>query len=475
MDLTPKTNVIALIKAHPFLEEFLATLSDRFKLLKNPVMRNTVGRLATLEQAAVMGGLDVADLIARLQSEIGRRAASGSGARGQPRPGLSREERQELLRGIIRDLHEGLPLAAAQARFNEHFSDVSAPEIAAMEQALMAGGVPQSDVKRLCDVHVQVFKGALDQSAVPQVPDGHPVHTFMLENRACEALLAKVEAAMQGSGIVPSARSFVAALVDDLSKVDLHYLRKENQLFPRLESHGITGPSQVMWGIHDDIRGMMRTCRALMTGADAAAAVAELARAAQAIRDMIYKEERILFPMCLETLSDEDWQLVRAGEGEIGYAWIQPPSPWRPATGKARDAAPPKDKLLLDTGAPTLEQVRLIFTHLPLDISFVDENDVVVFYSANRDRIFPRSPGVIGRTVQNCHPPRSLGAVTRILNDFKAGTRETADFWIRSHGKLVFIRYIAVRNEARRYIGCLEVTQDVTAIRGLEGERRLLD
>ncbi|MDP1989671.1 MAG: DUF438 domain-containing protein [Syntrophales bacterium] len=479
MEITPKTNVVALIEAYPFLEEFLISLSDKFKLLRNPVMRNTVGKVATLEQAAVMGGLSVDDMVARLRGEVARQGA----AVPSPSP-HSREQRQELLRGIIKDLHDGLPLADAQKRFNEHFSDVSAGEIAAMEQALIAGGVSQSDVKRLCDVHVQVFKDALDPAAVPSMPEGHPVHTFMLENRASEKLLAKIEAILKNLASPPLAESYaqyrgnLTKLLESLAKVDIHYLRKENQLFPQLERHGITGPSQVMWGIHDDIRAMIKKTRTLMAGADIAATVAELSQAVQTIRDMIYKEEHILYPLSLEHLSDDEWLQVRRGEEEIGYAWIQPTAFWNPALAalqKESTPLPTVGRLLLDTGTPTLDQVRLMLTHLPLDISLVDENDEVIFYSANRDRIFLRSPGVIGRKVQNCHPPKSLDVVNAILAAFKSGAKESADFWIRSQDRFVYIRYIAVRDPQQRYVGCLEITQDVTAIRSLEGERRLLD
>lgn len=199
-----------------------------------------------------------------------------------------------------------------------------------------------------------------------------------------------------------------------------------------------------------------------------------LAEAAQALRDMIYKEEHILFPMAMETLTEQEWELVRLGEGEIGFAWILSGQTTQSDTG-ATEKQSSLDRIELDTGVLSQQQINLMLTHLPVDISFVDENDEVRYYSATRERIFPRSPGVIGRKVQNCHPPKSMPRVQEILNDFRDGIRDDAEFWISMQGKFIHIRYFAMRNAQGEYRGCLEVTQDVTGIRNLEGEKRLLD
>jgi DUF438 domain-containing protein len=190
---------------------------------------------------------------------------------------------------------------------------------------------------------------------------------------------------------------------------------------------------------------------------------------------MVFKEEAILFPMCLDLFDDASWAEVRTAEAEIGYALVQPGTGWQPEATTERPAAPSLARLALDTGLLSLEQLNLVLGHLPVEISFVDEHDEVRFYSGGEHRIFPRSPQVIGRKVQNCHPPKSQHVVARILEDFRAGSRDSAEFWITVAGRMVFIRYFAVRDAERRYRGTLEVTQDVTLIRELEGERRLLD
>jgi DUF438 domain-containing protein len=198
---------------------------------------------------------------------------------------------------------------------------------------------------------------------------------------------------------------------------------------------------------------------------------------AKMIRDMIYKEEHILFPMALETLDEGEWARVRKGEEEIGYAWIRPETGWKPAEQSFPQAlmAEKAGSLNFDTGQLTADQVNLILTHLPVDISFVNENDEVSYYSATPDRIFPRSPAVIGRKVQNCHPPKSVGMVEKILSSFRDGSKDEAEFWIQMAGRFIQIRYFAVRDSAGRYRGCLEVSQDVTHIRELAGQKRLLD
>jgi DUF438 domain-containing protein len=219
----------------------------------------------------------------------------------------------------------------------------------------------------------------------------------------------------------------------------------------------------------------------LVLGEEKSAEIMDLGpRLAEAMAGMIYKEEKILFPMSLETLDEKDWAAVKRGEEEIGYAWIIPGTEWKPSLDAAEIPALPKDRMSLgrielSTGALTPAQVDLLLKNLPVDITFVDEKDTVLYYSATAERIFPRSAAIIGRKVQNCHPPQSVHIVNRILKSFRAGERDAAEFWIELEGKFVLIRYLAIRDEHRGYKGCLEVSQDVTTIRRLEGEKRLLD
>ena len=390
-------------------------------------------------------------------------------------------------------------------RFEELIQDVEATEIAAMEQKLIEGGVPDTEVKRLCDVHVQVFADALAGHAPITMPPGHPLDTFQRENQALLQVTASLRKVAEAIGEPPDGAAWarlkgsLAGTVERLADVDRHYLRKENQLFPFLERHGVEGPSKVMWSIHDDIRDLIKQARQTIAGDDAALAVSTCLALAKMVDDMVTKEEQVLHPMSADTLSDEEWVRIRAGEGDIGYAFIAdvPEWPARAAGDEAGEeagaagapagsgvaaadaAGPAPDEsagglLALSTGSLNLEELNLVLGALPIDFQYVDEHDRVRFYSEGH-RIFPRSPGVIGRKVQNCHPPQSVHKVQQIIDAFRAGEKDTAEFWIEMQGTFLHIRYFAVRDAGGAYRGVVETVQDVTAIRALEGQRRLLD
>lgn len=470
MEISPRTKVVDLINKYPFLKDFLIKVNPEFKLLDNPFMRNTIGRIATLSKAAMIGGMDLKKLIDELAVEI--RARSGESVTTAYGESDKEEgDRVSTLKEIIKELHKGKDVETQKRRFQELIKDVAPWEIAQMEQRLISEGMPESEIKSLCDVHVQVFKEALEHKTVPGLPAGHPVHTFMLENRAAEEILDQAEAAPD-----PAAeKEKMTGILERIAEIDKHFLRKENQLFPIIETKGITGPSKVMWALHDDIRAFIKDTRRKVS--EGKVKKIDIDAMSKMVRDMIYKEEHILFPMVLETLGEEEWAKVRKGEEEIGYAWIKPEADWKPAAASFQQELMSErvGSLNLDTGQLTADQVNLLLTHLPIDISFVNENDEVVYYSATPDRIFPRSPGVIGRKVQNCHPPRSVDTVEKILSSFKSGSKNEAEFWIRMAGKFIHIRYFAVRDSEGKYRGCLEVSQDVTHIRELAGQKRLLD
>lgn len=473
MELSSKTKVTELLSKYPFLREFLIKLDPQFKALDNPIMMKTLGRVATLGRVTMVTGVSLEKLMPAIAEEIQKQTNDVLVVKKDESEDVkySPEERIEILKIIIKDLHKGVDRKALTERFQELIKDVAPTEIAQMEQQLMAEGMSEEEIKKLCDVHVEVFRGALDKKVMPGMPAGHPVHTYMLENRQAEVILARIEHVED----LRADRKTLTELMDTLSEIDRHFLRKENQLFPVLEAKGISGPSKVMWALHDDIRAMLRDVRAKVK-ADAIKPL-ELKTLLTMLKDMIYKEEHILFPMTLDTLSDDDWLKVMAGEGEIGYSWVEPEKGWQPtsAATQVEMMAGRIGSMNLDTGQLTQEQVNLLLTHLPVDISYVSANDEVLYYSNTEERIFPRSPGIIGRKVQNCHPPKSVDVVEKILDEFKAGNKDSADFWIQMRGRFILIRYFAVRDGEGKYQGCLEVSQDVTDIRGLQGEKRLLD
>jgi DUF438 domain-containing protein len=495
MEINPNTKLDDLLKEYPFLEEFLIRVSPKFKGLKNPIMRKTIGKMATLGKVAGVGGLDPDNFLAALKNEINRQTGRAttpdqSAPKGAGGALSDPKEKQAALKEIIKALHAGEDMAVLKQRFGQLIRGVEASEIAKMEQALMDEGLPAEEIKSLCDVHVEIFKEALEEQERPAPPLGHPIHTFMKENRASEKLMSETSILIGRIGHPPRLEAFkthhqaLGSLIERLSEIDIHYTRKENQLFPMLEAHHFTGPSQVMWSIHDDIRASLKQAREAFARSDPQGTITPLKEAIQAIRDMIYKEEHILYPASLDMLSIEEWIKVKEGEADIGFAWVVPDTGWPEGIIKPpEDVAPEPPKVLkdlagtlgLDTGRMTLEQINLMLTHLPVDLTFVDENDRVAFYSEGPERIFPRSPAIIGREVRNCHPPKSVHLVNKILDAFKSGSRDTAEFWIELGGKFIYIRYFAVRDGGGYYRGCLEVSQDLTRIRKLEGQHRLLD
>jgi DUF438 domain-containing protein len=402
----------------------------------------------------------------------------------------NRTRRQEILRRLIRQLHQGKSVEEVKSEFAALLRDVGAGEIAELEQALVDEGIPEMEIKRLCDVHVAVFRESLDQQVKPETVPGHPVHTLLAENGAALRALDALGSALEVLRAEPSPAQLERARerLRKLQEYDKHYLREENLLFPYLEKHGFAGPSSVMWAIHDDVRAGWKALAELLEAGPSdvdrfGARVDEIfGPLSTAIREMFYKEENILYPTAVERLGEEEWLTIRAQEPEIGYCYVEPGDRWPPTTVPP-EIVPKSDEvketvsgplLYLDTGTLTPQEINWLLTHLPIDITYVDKDDTVRFFSQTRERIFPRSPAVIGRKVQKCHPPASLHRVQRILDDFRTGARDEAEFWIQMQGRFVHIRYFAVRDEQGEYQGTLEVTQDVTEIRALEGERRLL-
>ena len=398
---------------------------------------------------------------------------------------MTNDAKREILKNIIRDLHAGGDIDALQKRFAALVHAVSGAEIGAMEQELIDEGLPEEEVRNLCDLHVKVFEGSLDAQPAPQFDPGHPLSTLAEENKALARIVAEAREVLDrlrhvsGPESLASGKDRLAELLEELVQIEKHYLKKENQLFPRLEAHGISGPPKVMWAVHDDVRAHLKDLRRALDTGDTELVIRTGQWVLQEVGDMAAKEEKILFPLSLDVLGEDDWAMVKKGEEEIGYAWIAPPPAWAPAApgpaGEAAAAGRPGAGIRLDMGMLSAEQIDLMLTRLPVDISFVDENDTVVYYTATPERIFPRTPGIIGRKVRDCHPPKSVGVVERILEAFRAGVRDTAEFWIELNGRFIHIRYFAMRDGTGSYRGTLEVTQDATAVRALRGERRLLD
>jgi DUF438 domain-containing protein len=396
--------------------------------------------------------------------------------------------RKAKLKELILKLHTGESQDSVQQELIQTLGTIPYGEVVEVEQELLEEGLPPEEVLKLCDVHSAVLEGNVDLSASKSIPDGHPVDVLIQENKALTAVLAEANAHLStldeiDEAEVQATTLELTALFNQLIDVDKHYQRKEYLLFPYLEQTGVTGPPKVMWGKHDEIRDLLKgSLEVLKTPGITkeellASAEIVLQPAVKGVADMIVKEEEILFPMLMDALSDADWYEIEKQSLEFGYCLYDPPKEWVPPGMEAAsldELQQQAGRIQLPTGSFSAEDLLAILNTLPVDITFVDSEDKVKYFSQSRDRIFQRSRAILNRDVRHCHPPASAHIVDKILEDFKSGRQTRAPFWINLHGRMIHIEYFALRNDGGEYLGTLEVSQDLTGYRALEGEQRIL-
>lgn len=304
----------------------------------------------------------------------------------------------------------------------------------------------------------------------------HPISIYFKESELIHKLLKELNQAAAGTDLM-----YFTNVFNSLTAIEKRFARKENQLFPFLEKRGWNGPSQGMWSFHDNLRDQIRLLRFYLNTGNLEKIAANTPLLINGIHRLMQTEETVLFPNALQLLTEADWVEMCKGEAEIGWMFNIPPS------GYASSGDTPGDEenkeysfdsgtvAHFDEGYMTMEQVNLLLRTMPLDLTYVDENDRVIFYNRGEERVFPRSSGVIGREVRFCHPPKSVGTVLRILEEFRNGSKNEASFWINYKERLIYIRYFAVRDAEKQYRGVIEMSQDITDIKHIEGEKRLLD
>ena len=398
------------------------------------------------------------------------------------------QKRRELLKHMILQLHKGEAPDAIRKQLIRLLGEVPYNDVVEVEQQLISEGLPTEEVLKLCDIHTEVLKGQIDLSESSAVPPGHPVHTFRQENRALEgelALLDKLFATIDQLPPEADATEIMAQVrvrMNALSDVEKHYQRKEYLLFPFLEKHEITGPPTVLWGKHDETRELMKgVIETLQSMSDITAEEARtvteavIKPASKSISEMIYKEEEILLPMSLDTLTEAEWLDIYNQSLSIGFCLYDPTDEWRPQIeGDTDTTADQKERIQLPSGSFSPTELTAILNTIPFDLTFVDKDDTVRYFTQGRERIFQRNRAILGRKVQMCHPPKSVHIVEKILEDFKSGSQDQAAFWINLGERFVHIEYYALRDGQGGYLGTLEVSQDLTEKRALTGERRLL-
>ncbi|OGO60595.1 MAG: histidine kinase [Chloroflexi bacterium RBG_19FT_COMBO_48_23] len=398
------------------------------------------------------------------------------------------EGRKEILKGLLKKLHEGADPEQMKEEFKRTLRDVPPTEIAAVEEELIQEGMSREEIQKFCDVHFAVIKESLDKEKSLS-PDGHPINILMEEHK----MLLKFADALKGVAAEIKRASDFAAVSGQIERLDdithnlrdseSHYVREENVLFPSLEKHGITQLPAIMWMEHDRIRDIKKRLYGLMgrrgnmAFQDFAKQLDEVALVlAEMLSSHFYKENNILFPTALQIIDENEWSDIRHQFDELGYCCFTPGLA-KVTAGKGVAPAPKPEvegMVSFETGALSGRELEALLDTLPVDVTFVDKDDTVRYFSQSRDRIFPRAKAIIGRKVQQCHPEKSVHVVSQILEDFRSGKRDAAQFWINLKDRLIYIRYFAVRKDGE-YLGCLEVTQDIKDIKKIEGEKRLLD
>jgi PAS domain S-box-containing protein len=396
--------------------------------------------------------------------------------------------KKKALKELIEKLHAGVKPEEIKERFKEVLRDVGPTEISQVEEELIKEGMPKEEIQKLCDVHLAVFRESLEKEKI-LAPPGHPIHILMEEHKMLLKFgeeLKDIAKKMRGAKDFDSAGEMMKQLnhiVGHLKESESHYLREENVLFPYLEKHGITQPPAMMWMEHDKIREMKKNVYKLLDAVQSMAfqdLANQLTEAAISLTEMLanhfYKENNILFPTSLKVIGENEWKDIKAQFDGLGYCSFTPESAKIPAEEKETLTSQHQIEGIvpLETGNLSKEEIESIFNTLPVDITFVDREDTVRYFSQSKDRIFVRTKAVLGRKVQQCHPQKSIHVVNQILKDFKSGKKDAAEFWINLENKLVYIRYFPVRSKNGEYLGCLEVTQDITDIKKIKGEKRLL-
>jgi len=398
------------------------------------------------------------------------------------------EDKKRALKSMIRKLHDGVNPEEVKEELKKLIGGVAPVDIAQIEEELIEEGMQREEVQRLCNVHLAVFRESLEKGE-PIAPAGHPIQILMKEHRLLLGFADELKNAAKrakGKGALRAAgeeMNHLDQIAEHLKESETHYVREENVLFAYLEKHGVTQPPAIMWTEHNKIKEMKKKLynlfdtRQNMVFQGFAKQLDEAALSlAEMLSDHFYKENKILFPTALNVVEASEWKEIRRQFDEIGYCGFTPkPSEMAVEPEKSGAGRAEGGMISFETGSLSREEMELVLNSLPVDITFVDKEDTVRYFSQSKDRIFPRTKAVIGRKVQQCHPQQSLQKVVQILEDFKSHRRDMAEFWINLKGRLIYIRYFAVRNTDGKYLGCLEITQDITDVQKITGERRLLD
>lgn len=454
--------VAKLVGEYPEVAEIMSSLG--FAEITNKAMLRTVGRLVTIPKGARMKGIDLQTIIRKFQSEgfevTGLQGADS--ADGSPSP------RVETLKGYLQRLNDGEDIETVKADFAREFKNAEASEIMQAEQELISGGVPVRKAKHLCDIHSALFHGATDGGAdIPQTKvAGHPLFTLRAENDSLAALADKALGELGAGGDAAETMALVAA------GLRIHYAKKGDLLYPLLkEEYGISGPAEVMWTVDDEIRqelGALLRTRAKGRG-DAQQWRQRAKAVMQRAREMVFKENNILFKVCAEHFTPQQWRQIYRDSLDYGPCPGVEPQPWAEAEeAEPEPATADSGRIQLPGGGSlTPGQLAAMLRTMPFEITFVDTEDVNRFFGGGggKPKVFKRPAMALGREVFSCHPPKVQPMVRSIISDFRSGRKDSVAVWMEKGGKPYLVTYMAVRGQKGNYLGTLEIVEDMEAAR----------
>lgn len=415
-------------------------------------------------------------------------------------------DRYRIIVSVKEDYLDGkLSLEEGNRILKEKLGTCTPDEFAYAEQSLK-GVYKDEEILDKMDDLLNLFDGVLVR-AENNYPENHPLWAYLEEINAVEKVSLEADKLLKQDKFIKNPWLDV---FDSLAEWRIHLSRKQNQLYPMLEDHGFDRPTRIMWTFDDGVRDAISASYALLREDKYEEFIASVPETLEKLRDLNSKELEVLLPTSYKLLSDEEFVRMSKNDHEIGYAIINQPGLYvvpgindsaaqlnannstqgggvsneflndlagllSKYVGPIGGGQVGKDTVLdVATGKLTLDQLNLLFRHLPVDLSYVDENELVKFYSDTPHRIFPRSANVIGREVKNCHPAKSVHVVEEIVEKFRSGEQSQAEFWINKPGLFIYVIYTAVRDENGKFRGVLEMMQDCTHIRELEGSRTLL-
>lgn len=483
--------VYELTKEYPELIGIMAELG--FTEITKKTMLHSVGKIMTIPKGAKMKNISMMDVVTTLMSngfeligEMPLMQASEQATKKEPVNDSA--DRTEQLKGYLRRLGDGEDLEAVRADFVREFGEVEASEIMKAEQELLKDGTPLAEVQKLCDVHSALFHGATTEerianaekaveesvmrrkvqeelakrdsfpkkdysdknarAAALEAVQGHPLYTLTMENNALSALLEQYK------------DSHDDAFIPAIRELSIHYAKKGDLLYPLLKvRYGVSGPSDVMWTVDDEIRDELGALtKEDNHGEDWQARVDAVLKRAE---EMIYKEQNILFPICAVNFTDEEWYGIYQDAKDYLDCLGVSKETWEEAeSAKGSELIFAAGEIVMPGGHVTVEQLTALLNTIPLEITFVDAENINRFFNEG-PKVFKRPGMAIDREVFSCHPPKIEPMVRQIIDDFRNNRRDEVPVWMEKNGRTMLVKYMAVRDAAGKYVGTVELVQDM--------------